>query len=137
MRVTLGKLSPMIISTSKVDLPKDSQNYYEIFKKETGGNLIFATFGVNSDDISFLLTIDDEVIMDYTLEDLKYVTDIDDDIKHSFPVYFDNNEKVLVLNFNNPVEFRRSISFKMRSSTSSSKRDLYGYTILFANEEKE
>ena len=136
MKIDIGAKLNHTSSTIKIDLPKSTEPYYEVYAYEGRGDFISAVIRFNSDSIDFKMVIDDKDVLDLDLKGLKDLVSSGEDKTINHCIQWDKNYRSLLINFGLPVQFSNNISFYARSSTTSSSRDLKSYSIMLANGEE-
>lgn len=145
----MSKAAPIInnrlrhkFDTTKIDLPRESENYAVIFEKNGFGDFHSAKIKFNSDSILFKCEIDGFTLCEFSIDDLNsflgYSGNDDDDDggpnSTSF-IGFNNSTKFLNIGFRFPLQFKESIRFLAKADSSSTKRECEGYSILITEDE--
>ena len=117
-----------------VDLNELNQGYNEIYTYTGFGIFISAFFKLSKDEVYVLVEIDGQTVTEIDIETLPTIDNYSS-YADSLPIKYDNNDKILSINFGNPVNFSRSIRllFKRNSNGGGGKEavklEAYGVTL--------
>ena len=135
MKIDIGSNLRHFFSNTKVDLPKSTEPFFEVFSFEGKATLISAFIAFNRDDIQFKVAMDDVELTDIDLSDFTSIFNFsgEDDTIMKHPFSMDKSKNVLKIDFGAPVEFYTNFKLYARANSNSSSRDLKGYSIFLGN----
>ena len=117
-----------------VDLNELNQSYNEIFTYTGFGIFISAFFRLSKASACFLLEIDGQTVSEIDLEQLPSIAsaDIYSDV---LPIRYDNSDRMLSVNFKDPINFSRSIRLLLKRNSNGGGQnkavnlEAYGVTL--------
>jgi len=134
MKVDIGLNIEHLYSTTKVDLPRNSEAFYNIVDKQGRFDFNSGIFAFNSDSIELGIEIDGREIFRVVSKDIKDIFGDDEDKgNNTHPIRYLKDSKSILINFGLALQVTSNLKIYAKSSTSSSNRDLKGYSVFLSN----
>ena len=137
MRIDIGNDLKYYESFAERTLPKESNPFESVFSEVGRGQLIEAFFEFDSEKVFVQIKLNNVVVAEIDVENLKDFFDVDDVSNPQIPsIGWYSGSKVLFIKFPMPVNFVSGIEFLAKTNDGNKTKKLKGYQIVL-NKENE
>ena len=120
---------------TKVDLPRSSEAYIQVAAIEEFSIFLSAAIKFNNKSVMVKCEVDDEIVFELDLEDLKdMLSQGEDSSMNGMPFTFDDQSDTFTFKPSAGLMCRSSIKFFAKAATTSSSRDFNAAVVEYTKE---